>query len=209
MDPIAERADQLAGPQGAERAVEREADVRVAPDPLEDRRDGREREPPRPPERAPPTRSTSRRATSAAQAAARRALPRSAASAIATSASRLRARRCRACAAAGRQLVERGGARRAAAGSRRRRHARARSGADVIANRKNARPAARNRSPMLATLRMNGIGIGMMSPSGPAWARKSPEMPPLAAVPTITWNADPDLGRAAGRPRGCSAPRPA
>ena len=47
---------------------------------------------------------------------------------------------------------------------------------------------------MLTTFRMNGIGIGMMSPSGPAWARKSLGMPPVAVALTILWNVRPDLG---------------
>ena len=51
---------------------------------------------------------------------------------------------------------------------------------------------------MLATLRMNGIGIGMMSPSGPARARKSLGMLPFAVAPTMWWNAEPSS--VAGRP---------
>jgi len=41
VDPIAEQADELAGPERREGAVECEADIRVAPDALDDRRDGR------------------------------------------------------------------------------------------------------------------------------------------------------------------------
>ncbi len=75
----------------------------------------------------------------------------------------------------------------------------------VVANRKNARPAARKTSPMLATFRRYGIGIGMMSPSGPAWARKLLGMPPVALNPTTLWNADPSsvIGRPAARMLGC------
>ena len=42
----------------------------------------------------------------------------------------------------------------------------------MLANRKNARPAARKTSPTDATFSMNGKGIGMTSPSGPRWSRK-------------------------------------
>ncbi len=75
----------------------------------------------------------------------------------------------------------------------------------VDANRKNARPAARNTSPMLATFRRPGTGIGRMSPSGPAAARKSLGIPPPALTPTIRWNADPTSvsGRPAARMLGC------
>ena len=44
---------------------------------------------------------------------------------------------------------------------------------------------------MLMTFWMNGIGIGMMSPSGPAWARKSLGMPPVGVALTIRWNVLP------------------
>ena len=53
---------------------------------------------------------------------------------------------------------------------------------------------------MLATLRRNGIGIGMMSPSGPAWARKSLGMPPVAVAPTSLWKVDAEVRRASGPP---------
>ena len=74
------------------------------------------------------------------------------------------------------------------------------------ANRKNPRPSVRNRSPIEATFWMNGIGIGMMSPSGPAWHRKSTRR---GVGGTITWNGAVDIGRREARRRRGSAPRSA
>ena len=184
VDPVAERADELAGPQGAERAVEGEADVRVAPDPLEDRRDagiGTRRSGPRP---SAPS-AASRRAIcgrSRAGGADERRHP----------ASRDARRPRRAPAAPRRSTASSGGA--TSSPSRRRTASSAAALVldrvrTVTANRKNPRPAPRNRSPMLMTLRMNGIGIGMMSPSGPGLGQEvARDAAAVAVAPTILWN---------------------
>ena len=58
---------------------------------------------------------------------------------------------------------------------------------------------------MLATLRSPGTGIGMMSPRGPAWARKRPVIPLAETSPTILWNAEPIslIGSPAATMLGC------
>ena len=56
----------------------------------------------------------------------------------------------------------------------------------TLANRKNPRPSDRNRSPRDATFRMNGIGIGKMSPSTRARVRNAADR----SSSTTTWMAE-------------------
>ena len=184
VDPVAEERDQLAGPERRERAVERQADVRVAADaghrlrrgpgmrsteggrlggrssasPVAlDRPVGNGAERRGGEARAPaPPRTTGRsRAAVSVRAGAR---PVSGAIVVARRPRESGRRR-----APGQALADRGllvllelvGTR------------------TTLANRKNARPSVRNTSPSEATFWTNGSGIGMTSPRIRRWSRKS------------------------------------
>ena len=183
VDPVAEQPDELAGPERRERAVEGEADVRVAADPLDrlgrtrvgtvivprDRRtigfelEGRGR---RQAGAALPRTSWSLEGGGSGegrrQARSRRpvACSQSAGS-----------RRCRRVVADGRLARS---SRLAAGRGRRSRTGRSRA------------RAVRNTSPIEATFWTIGNGIGMMSPSGPRWRRKSAS----SSGPRMTWMAE-------------------
>ena len=197
VDAVAEHADQLADPQRRERAVEREADVRVAPDPAVS--DGMRRR------RGDPRRSTvvatsvpsgsarvdvGRRQARARRAEEERALERGRLleRRAEAGAGRDRAWRARADPGAGR--AQPGGARDAQrAGPRAPRRApaaprRGSGGASRTGRRRGRR--VRNRSPIDATFWSGGIGSGMTSASGPRRRKNSAFEPSYSG----TWRTE-------------------
>ena len=176
VEPVAEQRDELAGPQRRERAVEREADVRVLADALDgldaagagssmtggarDASAGRRR---------PASKVCQRRRRRGPAPALPMTSGRSSATApvragdrpVSAPGSPGRSGRLGAPATASRSRMAASCASSSSCGTR-----------TTAANRKNARPRVRNASPTDATFWMIGNGIGMTSASGPRWSRK-------------------------------------